>query len=335
MNALIIGSGRMGIRHAQGLETVGEVENIYLTDLKEEKLAEARQELGESSKFHFESMDKIKTGNRNFEVVIIASTAGARLESCIMAVEANCEYLLLEKPLGQSMDQVDEIKEYIAGTAMKTAVNLNMRLYADFIRLQKDLLSMPQFEGEKILTINTGTIGISANAVHYFDLIKFLLNAQRIEMIHAEIDSREIPSGRGEEFKDFGGICDLKYYGEDDNLVGRVYLSINPVSTVFGGWDIIGSNARITINEPTQERVDYIRKVDSQMPVYRYGAEYEPPKVTKFESPLLGDLTALWLERSLKGEKILPDLDESYRAHELMFEWLSKSEKYNGSFPIA
>lgn len=335
MKVLIIGAGRMGMRHAIGIAPVSQINNITMADISIYAIQNAKDQLKDNSnrnKFSYILFDEINLVN-DFDCGIIAATAENRIELCQKAVNAGCKYVLVEKPLGQSLGEVNELIAYFSKIGVKAYVNLNMRVYPDSIKLKNDLKLFPQFKGKKSISINTGTVGIGANGIHYLDYLFFLTEADNAEIIAAEIDDITIPSARGIQFKDFGGWCLIRF-SKENNEVAKAFISINTESTVFGGWDIVGPNGRITINECSGKRIDYLRDPDSQMPIQRYNADYEQPVESIYYSPMLGDLTRLWIEGLMKNEDLLPSLDEALSSHKLMFEWLQYSKDFQNVFPI-
>ena len=69
------------------------------------------------------------------------------------------------------------------------------------------------------------------------------------------------------------------------------------------------------------------------MPINRYFADYLAPVETKLNSHALSDLTAKWLVSLLKGESLLPTIQDSIKVHALMFDWLNHSKTHK-HFPI-
>jgi predicted dehydrogenase len=335
MNILIIGAGRMGIRHAQGISTVDVVKNIQLVDINQSALDNAKAILKDTPniKFEFSLLEALNTEGGTFDIGVLASTANNRIELYNLLVKLGCKHILAEKPLGQSYSEVVAFNEVVSKVGTSCFVNLNMRLYDCFIQLRNDLKTIPQLQGVKTITLNTGTLGIGANGIHYLDLLYFILDANRAEIIAAEIDKAVIPSGRGTNFCDFGGWSVLNFY-KDETLVGKVFLSMSSSSTVFGSWEIVAPHGRVYLNEVEQIRVDTLRKADSAMPINRYFADYLPQSETKLTSPFLGDLTASWLTSLLKGVYVLPDIQESMQVHKLMFDWLNNSKTHQNHFPI-
>jgi Predicted dehydrogenases and related proteins len=331
MKALILGAGRMGIRHLQGLLTVKEIESVTLLDIKQEALDTAKEIVQNDNRVNYCIIDQYKPTDN--DLCIIASTADSRKSLCDLAAQCKCQYVMIEKPLGQSLKEVEKTVEYLNNMPYKTVVNLNMRLNSAVIKLKNDLKAWPQFQGEKVITLNTGSLGIGCNGIHFLDFLFYILDADKAELVHAEVDNTLIQSGRGANFCDFGGWAIINY-SKNDIILGKTFLSMSAKSSVFGGWEIVAPYGSISIDEITQKRINICRKEDSSMPIYRYAADYLPPQEEPFISPMLGDLTALWVSELLKGNNLLPDINESVMAHKLMFDWLSYSKTHKNIFPI-
>ena len=335
MKALIIGAGRMGIRHAQGALNVNGVDEVCMVDMIDAALENAKAQL--ASHAHANKLTTSKAGEAKgaFDFVIIASTAAGRMSACEYALTLNPKYILIEKPLGQSYAEAEQLVHFFNGKKVIASVNLNTRLYKFILDLKKDLDMLPQFKGFKQINYNGGTLGIGANGIHFLDLLFFLLAAKRAKLIAGEIEPDLIPSGRGPQFGDFGGWACIKFFNEKEEYIGRSLISLSSLSTVFGGWEIIGAHGRIRINELENQRVDILRKADSGLPVNRYAADYLPPVVHPIVSPFLGDLTQLWMESIIKNNvNLLPTIDESLKVHKLLFDWLSLSDTHKEKFPI-
>ena len=336
MKLLILGAGRMGIRHAAGALGVENIESIILADIASGALDTAKRELDayhESNKLIYVLINELSSIKLDCTVAIISATAGSREQLCGFAIQKGCKNILIEKPLGQSKEEVKNLSVFLKNAGVKGFVNLSMRLNRDFIALKSDLKNKSQFQGVKRFTLNSGAVGIGAKGIHYLDFIYFLTEADSSKLIAGDIDEELIPSGRGEQFKDFGGWCVIEFF-RAGTLVAKALLSIDASSTVYGGLDIVGKHGRITLNESTGKRVDYLRDENSQMPVQRYNADYQPPSEKDFALPFLGDYTEIWLDGISAGVDLLPSIDESIPVHNLMFDWLSFSRRYSGHYPI-
>jgi predicted dehydrogenase len=333
MKVLIVGAGRMGLRHAKGALEANGVEQVCLVDVAEAALEKAVAQFSEQIAKGRLQLGKPDTLNGAYEVAIVASTAGKRLDTCERILAHGPSHIMLEKPLGQSYDDVKTLIDFFDHKKVKVSVNLNMRMY-DFIKdLKHDLSTFPQFRGSFSINFNGGALGIGANGIHYLDLLLHLFEPADAEIVAGEIDPEIIPSGRGPEFGDFGGWASIRFQ-RDGATIGRSLLQLSATSTVFGGWDIIGTHGRIRINELEGQRIDILRNSQSNLPVNRYAADYLTPAVRTIQSPELSNLTQQWLEGLQNGKELLPGLRESLRSHRLMFDWLSKSKSHKNKFPI-
>lgn len=331
MKILIIGAGRMGIRHLQGVLSIKEVEQVTILDINQDALNNALQVTKNDKRLQICLLkDFIPISH---DVCIIASTAKDRKTLIELAVKCRCKNLMVEKPLGQSFEEVLELINYIDKLPLTAVVNLNQRQYEVVKKLKQDLQSIPQLQGDKNITLNTGSLGIGCNGIHFLDKIFFLLGADEAKIIDAEIEETLIPSGRGKEFCDFGGWAVVKFY-KMNKYQGRLLISMSSVSSAFGGWEIITSFGRIIIDEIAATRTTVLRKADSKMPLNRYGADYQTPIVENYQAPFLGDLTADWIFSLLEGKNALPELKESLKAHKLMFDWLAFSKTHKKKYPI-
>ena len=331
----IIGVGRMGIRHALGALDAKNINQILLVDITKEALKNAKNQLSQHpncKSLNYRLADNLK--ELESDIVIIAATATGRNASCQLALGLNPEVILIEKPLGQSINEVRDLKTVFKNFSGKVFVNLNTRMYPFIRKIKSDLNNLPQFKGPININFTGGALGIGANGIHYLDLLFFLYSAKKAKIEYATIEPETIESGRGSSFKDFGGLIVLEFEDEFGEYLGRGTLSLSATSSVFGGWEIIGSHGRIRINELENTRVDIIRDEKSKSPISRYAADYLPPVVQEIESPLLNKLTTIWLEGISEGKSELPLLVDSFIVHDLMFDWLNKSKVYSNNFPI-
>ena len=332
MRVLIIGAGRMGIRHAQGILNNDGVSEILITDINNASLENAKTILNNSKVIY--SLNSDVDFSITYDTCVIASTANDRIGQLNFVAKFKPTNILVEKPLGQSWKEVEELEKHVLAYKLNCSVNLNMRLYDSFNQLKNNLKDKPQLNGKKTITINTGTLGIGANGIHYLDLLYFLLDADSAKIVSAKIEDELVPSGRGPAFGDFGGWAVINFY-KDGADVGTTLISISNHSTAFGSWEIVAPNGRVWFNEVDQKCIYSLRKEDSQLPISRYYGDYLPNEELKFEAPFLGDLTNKWINNIIiNGKSNLPSISESKPVHQLMFDWLSKSKTHSKIFPI-
>ena len=337
MKIVVIGAGKMGVRHAQGIDTMTEVSEICLTDISENSLIDAAKAIANSKKpekFNFMMADDFVKLDETYDVAIIASTAGDRLKTLSNVIQKKVKHVLLEKPLGQSLEEVKKITDYLDQYSnVQSYVNFSMRLTPSLIQLKKDLQTLPQMIGPKTISVNTGAIGIGANGVHLLDMCFFLFDADQATIVASEIEEIVIPSGRGSQFNDFGGWSVIKFY-QNDEYQGKLLLSISATSTSLGPIEIIGTHGRIHYDEVRETRIDSFRNENSELPVYRYHGDYLPDSKKEFASLTLSELTHFWLNNLINGKRVLPTVKDSIAIHEVLFDWLSKSKTHSKLYPI-
>lgn len=324
----------MGIRHALGALKCTQASHLTMSDISDEALERAKREL--SGDWFGKTVDFVTSGSLSgpYDVVIMATTAMDRLESCRNLLSFSPAHLLVEKPLGQSYEEVEAVCRLVAShPGVKASVNLNMRMYPFIKELKADISSMPQFTGFKYINYSGGTLGIGANGIHYLDLLFHLLDADEAVFKSGEVDDAIIPSGRGPGFGDFGGWACI-HFSKGGEPVGKSLMMLSSTSTVFGGWEFIGTHGRIRINELEGARTDILRKPESVLPINRYAGDYMEPVTRRIESPMLSELTCQWLEGLAMGRNLLPELHESLKVHRLLFDWLATSRTHKGTYPI-
>ena len=173
MKVIVVGAGRMGVRHIQGILTVESIEKITVVDIFDGALKNAKANLEDKPNFEkcqfvlTEQLDK----DQRFDVGVVASTADNREEIFNLLVSLGCKDIMVEKPLGQSYQTVKDFSDKVAEADVNCYVNLNMRMYEDFAQLREDFAHTPQLKGLKTISVNTGSIGIGANGIHYLDLM--------------------------------------------------------------------------------------------------------------------------------------------------------------------
>jgi predicted dehydrogenase len=338
MKVLVLGAGRMGLRHCLGVLKVARIKNLFVVDVNRSALENAKIQLEDKKNevnVSYHTLEEVLNSKLDLDIVIVAATAGNRVELCEKLLSFSPKYFLIEKPLGQSYKQVEQLITFFnKHRAIKAFVNLNTRLYKGYQKLKNDLQNLKQLKGHLTISINTGTVGIGANGIHYIDLIKYLTDASSIKIVNAFIDDTIIPSGRGSDFADFGGYAVLDYLNSNEQVLARVHLILSSQSTVLGPWEFVGTNGRVLIDEFEQTRFNKYRKADSELPVQRYAGDYLPMETEKFEVPFLNDLTEEWLNQVLNERFILPEIKESLAVHNAVFEWLNYSNSFKNEFPI-
>lgn len=294
MNVLLVGAGRMGQRHRRGLEAAG----AHVVDV------DPRPDAGAA---HASLDDALARGS--YDAAVLAETAAGRLERFRLLAEAGISRVLVEKPVEQSRARV----EALAATARAHGVDARVN---HFFRALDLFAEVRAGGGPFHLTVTGGAFGLACNGIHWIDLALYLSGDGAGRLLHGELDAEPIGSGRGPQFRDYGGRA---LYGFADG--SRLYLD----SAATGSAPmhaVIDGPARQTLLFPHEERAVLLeREPASDLPSYRYGAGYAAREVAALAAEELSRSTQRWLE----GGSGHPSLELSARAHGLLFDLLETS----------
>jgi predicted dehydrogenase len=133
MKFLIAGLGSIGRRHFRNLVALGENDIVLLrtrkATLPDDDVAGYPVETDLADALHKHKPD----------AVIVANPTSMHLDVAIPAAEAGC-HILLEKPVSESMERLDELQTAVAKTGSKVLVAFQFRFHPGLVRA-KQLLS--------------------------------------------------------------------------------------------------------------------------------------------------------------------------------------------------
>src|SRR5438045_6325530 len=109
---LLVGAGRMGMRHLRGLLRVAQ--SVVVVDPRDEALAEAEREARGTAGtvVGYRSLEEALAGSSP-DAAVLGETAGGRLERVRAIVEHGVPALLVEKPLEQSRTRTRLLAEAV------------------------------------------------------------------------------------------------------------------------------------------------------------------------------------------------------------------------------
>jgi predicted dehydrogenase len=130
MKYLIAGLGSIGRRHMRNLVALGEKDIVLLrthkATLPEDELSSFPQEIDLQ-----EALAKHKP-----DAVIVANPTSLHMDVAIPAAEAGCT-ILLEKPISQSMEGVDELQAAVRKSSAKVLVAFQFRYHPGLARAKQ------------------------------------------------------------------------------------------------------------------------------------------------------------------------------------------------------
>jgi hypothetical protein len=315
---IVSGLGRMGLRHLRGVVLAGDIP--ILVSRSKSSISNARDVICELAPSlaveNYENLEQIPKGSR-FDAAIISSTSDVRPAQLEAVIKLGRPSILLEKPLAQSREKLKAIQS--VASDVDVTVCLFRRTLPYFREFQNGRIDVTS---PLVINVVTGASGIGCNGIHWIDFALFLSGSKSGSLLWGEIYPEPVKSGRGQQFKDFGG-CGVFALGEHGS---RLVLTQSSMSSVPTMVNIVDEHRLLVIDQFSGETYDAKRALASIKPNYLYGQDYERTTVPDTETVDWPTLTRSWLD-SLTGESecYLPKLDESVVAHELMYDLLETS----------
>lgn len=315
MKILLIGAGRMGLRHLRGLAPIDGVVHVVDPDPRTEAavagIAAGAADGGFRSRTLFHrSLDQALRASPDFDAAILAATAAGR-EAVVEAVAgAGVRDLLIEKPIEQSRARLRGVSEAVCGSGIRAHCNLYRRTLDAFLCLHG--------RGPLVVTVNSGAMGLGGNGIHWIDFVLHLSGSRAGRLVGGVIEETPIASGRGAQFRDYGGTGLFVF---DDG--SRLSLSVSAGSAAPTTATIVTPTEHWLVDQNRDMAVIHRRRRECGKPHYLYGQDCDVTTLEGLESVDLPALTTAWI-RSLQGgpPSRLPTLEEALPAHELLFDLL-------------
>jgi predicted dehydrogenase len=199
----------MGRRHVQAVRSLG-LDVTAICDTSAGSLAETEREHGIGADRHYTDLRELLSRARP-DGLIIATTAPTHAEYTCMAAEAGVKLILCEKPLAVSLAECDRMLRICREHGARLAVNHQMRFMEQYL-LPKTLVEADAFGGLASVTVVGGNFGMSMNALHYFEMFRFM-TGEAPRLVTAWFSDAVVPNPRGAQFQDRAGAVRLETRG--------------------------------------------------------------------------------------------------------------------------
>ena len=298
---MLIGAGKIGSRHLQGLSRIPTVCEITVVDPSNDSLKVAQQRYHEVEDFNEETIVNFRQTIpkvNNLDLVIIATSSDVRKKVIIELLgKSNPKYFILEKVAFQNIQDFEEIIRIFQNKKIKCWINCPNRALKSYQNLKVNL------EGEENIHmhISGGNWGLASNTIHYLDLFSFLIETDDLEVCESFIDQEVYPSKR-EGFLELGGTLIIKSKKNDLLLMSDIKSSNRPVNVT-----ISTENHHIIINESLGESEIQTKKNSWK--------KIQSPFELTNQSTLTTDIV---LQIFKKGTSNLISLEESFKLHKIM-----------------
>jgi predicted dehydrogenase len=205
-NVAVVGLGRMGRRHVQAVRSIG-LEVSAICDISPESLASAERELAIGPDRQYRDLGQMLKASTP-DVLVVATTAPTHAEYTCAAAEAGVKAILCEKPMAVSLAECDRMRDACRAHGAKLAINHQMRFMEQYV-LPKAMVESDAFGGLRSVTVVAGNFGMSMNALHYFEMFRFM-TGERPCRVTAWFSDAMVPNPRGAEFQDRAGAVRLE-----------------------------------------------------------------------------------------------------------------------------
>lgn len=310
--AFLSSLGTMGFRHLQGL--VQAHYSVTGHDPQESSFQKCKTKLLEAS-LPTEQLEWVQTIPKGkFDIAVFSETSKFRLQNIEQFLKTSqAEYYLLEKPLAANPDEVEKIISLFQKNQIdpkKVRVNLSRRTWDSSQKLKK-LISEST---KSYFNLSSGAIGLGCNGIHFIDLFNYLCDGDKLNVIHSQLDTTQIASGRGIDFKDYGGIFHIQKDKHD------FILNISADSSAPALFSVRGDHFLFSLDESDLSYKLMQRKKDSVKANYLTGHDYQTLESGILNLKPMHQVTADWTQ----NPNLLPSLTEGLPAHNLLFELLRK-----------
>lgn len=248
------------------------------------------------------SMDEILNDIDRQSLVIVATTAGGRVDLVSRITERGPEALIIEKPVAQTRDEYVKIAGLCKMSGIKAYTHYTLRFQPFCKELKNIMSSDDSFEMTSILP----AMGIACVSIHYIDLFLWLFNIKEPRLTGHSF------SGTYEQKRT--GFYDM--YGEliiesELNGTGRF---INSRTNGIRTLDFMLQDKVISVYED-QRLMTVVHKADKKTPEVKE-AEY------LFASKYLSQIIINYLSGEVNFSGELVSLDEAYVSHNLVYNYM-------------
>lgn len=201
MRTVLLGLGRMGLRHLRVLRSCGFTLIGAADPHPAARQAAARDHGVDDALLHADPLALLKSAAAR--CVIVASTAPSHADLVEAAAAAGAGFILCEKPMATSLIECDRMVAACRATGARLAVNHQMRFMPEY-RIAREIVTSPAFGPLASLSVVAGNCGLAMNGSHYVEAFRYLTGEWPATVV-ASLSPDRVPNPRGPAFEDRGG----------------------------------------------------------------------------------------------------------------------------------
>jgi predicted dehydrogenase len=313
MKILLLGGGRMGQRHLKGL--LENASAITLIEPKHEMQEMCSKIVSDNSAVNLVVFSSVHDLRKNdFDLAIISGPASGRLEQFKSLIELGIKKFLIEKPLEQSRAKTRGF--------LKVAQEANVTVWSNHYRRSLDTYKeLIDLKEPLNITVTSGAMGLGCNGIHWIDFALHLTGQTSGKMLYGEIDELSIGSGRGTEFRDYGG---RGLFSFPDG--SRLFLSSTASSSAASVFSIMAKNQHWAVDQDAGKAIIHRQDKSLNHPTYLYGKDYSVEVSEELEQIDLINHTRKFIADLKNGQDTgFPTLEMVLPGYELLFDLLECS----------
>ncbi len=205
LSAILVGAGKIGVRHLQGLARSKELRRICVVDT-DVNIAEKVMPFWQDTPDHknieieFAAIECLE----NYECAdfaLVSTPAFGRLEILRKLIDYKIQNILIEKVAFQSISDYEATISVCQRTNTRVFCNLPYRMVPLFQKFKQIIANQP-FS----MTVESSAKGLGCNGIHFFDLFEFVGGTSVAEIV-CQKKGKLITTSRGPQYKDFNGIA--------------------------------------------------------------------------------------------------------------------------------
>jgi hypothetical protein len=298
----LIGVGNIGIRYLEGILKSDLILKVELLDKKIESINYfsnlIKQFKNSSHNIDLVLRHSIEDFSSSLDLAIISTTADVRFQvACSLIEQKRIKNIILEKIVFQKPEEYLIFNDLIIRKNINCYVNHPRRVYPFYQKLKQKIIA----KSGLIVTIQGGDWGLGCNALHYIDLISYLVESDEIRLSVDFLD-KEIINSKRPGFIEFSGVLcgtvgDARFFIYSGKTESPTIITIN------------NSEFSYTI----QESAGLIYEVDLKKITFNILEE----KIQYYQSEITSDIINQIL---VTGNSSLPRFQEVIRIHTIFIK---------------
>tara|TARA_B110000503_G_scaffold116096_1_gene174884 strand:+ start:1003 stop:1941 length:939 start_codon:yes stop_codon:yes gene_type:complete len=205
---LIIGLGRVGIRHFESVMKLNTISQIDCIDPDLQKIQKASSLIAQEQKIKINLYHNFESIEKDYDFLVLATTADIRLDVLKTIIKkTKIKFSIFEKVLAQSQEDLNEFIE-LSSNFKKSWVNTPMGQ----IDLYKKLKKKINISSVKEVYFSNFR-GLACNAIHFIDFVSSWKKMLPIKINSKELNKNWIKAERV-GFYDIHGKLEIYYQDE-------------------------------------------------------------------------------------------------------------------------